>query len=49
MNRGVEIDPRVADSAASLVVDQVRSGLAVRMAVLHDLVATPSLAALEVA
>jgi aspartate carbamoyltransferase catalytic subunit len=37
MNRGVELDPRVADSAASLVVDQVRAGLVVRMAVLYDL------------
>jgi len=37
MNRGVEIDPRVADSVAALVVDQVRAGLAVRMAVLYDL------------
>jgi len=37
MNRGVEIDPRVADAGSSLVVDQVRSGLAVRMAVLYDL------------
>lgn len=37
MNRGVEIDARVADSEASLVVDQVRSGLIVRMAVLYDL------------
>jgi aspartate carbamoyltransferase catalytic subunit len=44
MNRGVEIDPRVADSAASLVADQVRSGLVVRMAVLYDLltVAAPA-------
>jgi aspartate carbamoyltransferase catalytic subunit len=39
MNRGVEIDPRVADSPASLVTAQVRAGLFVRMAVLHDLVA----------
>jgi len=39
MNRGVEIDPRVADSAAALVTDQVRAGLVVRMAVLYDLVA----------
>jgi aspartate carbamoyltransferase catalytic subunit len=39
MNRGVEIDPRVADSPASLVVDQVRAGLHVRMAVLYDLLA----------
>jgi aspartate carbamoyltransferase catalytic subunit len=36
MNRGVEIDPRVADSDAALVADQVRSGLVVRMAVLYD-------------
>ncbi len=37
MNRGVEIDSGVADSHASLVVDQVRAGLVVRMAVLYDL------------
>jgi len=37
MNRGVEIDARVADSEASLVVEQVRSGLVTRMAVLYDL------------
>jgi len=39
MNRGVEIDSRVADSPDSLVLEQVRSGLVVRMAVLHDLLA----------
>jgi aspartate carbamoyltransferase catalytic subunit len=37
MNRGIEIDPRVADSDAALVGDQVRAGLVVRMAVLYDL------------
>jgi aspartate carbamoyltransferase catalytic subunit len=37
MNRGVEIDGIVADSAASLIAEQVRSGLVVRMAVLYDL------------
>jgi aspartate carbamoyltransferase catalytic subunit len=37
INRGVEIDGRVADSADSLILQQVRAGLAVRMAVLHDL------------
>ena len=37
MNRGVEIDPRIADADVSLVVDQVRAGLVVRMAVLYDL------------
>ncbi|HEU0337246.1 MAG TPA: aspartate carbamoyltransferase catalytic subunit [Gaiellaceae bacterium] len=40
MNRGVEIDPRVADSEAALVTTQVRSGLVVRMAVLYDLLTT---------
>src|SRR5881409_4117467 len=37
MNRGVEIDPRVADADDSLVARQVRAGLVVRMAVLYDL------------
>jgi aspartate carbamoyltransferase catalytic subunit len=37
MNRGVEIDPRVADAAESLIGAQVRAGLVVRMAVLFDL------------
>jgi len=52
MNRGVEIDPEVADSEAALVVDQVRSGLVVRMAVLYDLLTMAPVAAavpLEVA
>ena len=43
MNRGVEIDPRVADSGASLITTQVRSGLVVRMAVLYDLLTAPRL------
>ena len=37
MNRGVEIDPRVADAPESLIEIQVRAGLVVRMAVLYDL------------
>jgi aspartate carbamoyltransferase catalytic subunit len=37
MNRGVEIDPRVADAQDALIETQVRSGLVVRMAVLYDL------------
>jgi aspartate carbamoyltransferase catalytic subunit len=37
MNRGVEIDPRVADAPDSLIETQVRAGLVVRMAVLYDL------------
>ena len=39
INRGVEIDGRVADGPDSLVLAQVRAGLAVRMAVLHELLA----------
>jgi aspartate carbamoyltransferase catalytic subunit len=41
INRGVEIDGRVADSRDSLILAQVRSGVAVRMAVLHELLASP--------
>ena len=41
INRGVEIDGRVADSSDSLILAQVRAGLAVRMAVLHELLAAP--------
>jgi aspartate carbamoyltransferase catalytic subunit len=37
MNRGVEIDPQVADAPESLIETQVRAGLVVRMAVLYDL------------
>jgi aspartate carbamoyltransferase catalytic subunit len=37
MNRGVEIDPYVADAGESLIERQVRNGLVVRMAVLYDL------------
>ncbi|HVM16712.1 MAG TPA: aspartate carbamoyltransferase catalytic subunit [Gaiellaceae bacterium] len=52
MNRGVEIDGRVADAAESLILEQVRSGLVVRMAVLYDLLTTgpapvPAAAAME--
>jgi aspartate carbamoyltransferase catalytic subunit len=35
INRGVEIMGDVADGAASVILDQVRSGIAVRMAVLY--------------
>ena len=47
MNRGVEIDPRVADSAQALVTDQVRAGLVVRMAVLYDVLTVAPVAARE--
>jgi aspartate carbamoyltransferase catalytic subunit len=54
MNRGVEIDPAVADSPDSLITRQVRSGLVVRMAVLYDVltggpIGVQALAAAEVA
>ncbi len=35
MNRGVEIDSRVADGPHSVILDQVTNGVAVRMAVLY--------------
>ena len=35
MNRGVEIDSEVADGSASVILEQVTNGLAVRMAVLY--------------
>ncbi len=37
MNRGVEIDPEVADGPQSLISEQVEMGVAVRMAVLEAL------------
>ncbi len=37
MNRGVEIAPEVADDPRAVIVDQVRNGVAVRMAVLFRL------------
>jgi aspartate carbamoyltransferase catalytic subunit len=42
MNRGVEIAADVADGPDSAVVDQVRAGLVVRMAVLYDLLTGPA-------
>jgi aspartate carbamoyltransferase catalytic subunit len=39
MNRGVEIDPAVADGERSVILDQVEAGVAVRMAVLWMLAA----------
>ncbi len=37
MNRGVEIDPAIADGPSSVITDQVEMGVAVRMAVLDAL------------
>lgn len=42
INRGVEISSDVADGDKSLITDQVESGVAVRMAVLLDCVASPT-------
>jgi aspartate carbamoyltransferase catalytic subunit len=39
MNRGLEIASAVADSSQSVIVKQVQNGVAVRMAVLHKLLA----------
>jgi aspartate carbamoyltransferase catalytic subunit len=35
VNRGVEIDPSVADGPRSVILDQVARGVAIRMAVLY--------------
>jgi len=43
MNRGVEIDPGVADGSRSVILDQVTYGVAVRMAVLYLLAGGPGL------
>jgi aspartate carbamoyltransferase catalytic subunit len=42
VNRGVELEPEVADCAESAILDQVTNGLAVRMAILYLLVGTRS-------
>jgi aspartate carbamoyltransferase catalytic subunit len=39
MNRGVEIDPAIADGTRSVILDQVEAGVAVRMAILWRLAA----------
>ena len=35
INRGVEITSDVADSAQSIILDQVENGVAIRMAVIY--------------
>ncbi len=42
MNRGMEISADVADSASSVIVEQVANGVSVRMAVLYLLLAGAS-------
>jgi aspartate carbamoyltransferase catalytic subunit len=39
INRGVELDPRIADGERSVILEQVEAGVAVRMAVLELVVA----------
>jgi aspartate carbamoyltransferase catalytic subunit len=43
MNRGVEIDPAIADSDRAVIAEQVEMGVAVRMAVLDALAAEGSM------
>jgi aspartate carbamoyltransferase catalytic subunit len=46
VNRGVELSAEAIDGQASLIVEQVKSGVAVRMAVLYELlVGAPALQA----
>ena len=47
MNRGLEISSLAADSARSMVLDQVQAGVAVRMAVLYRLLAGVDAPALQ--
>ena len=42
MNRGVEIDPAIADGPRSVITHQVEMGVAVRIAVLDALLADPT-------
>src|SRR3546814_10474859 len=42
INRGVEVDPDVADETRSVIIDQVRNGVSVRMAVLFLLLGSGS-------
>lgn len=41
VNRGIEIAPELVDSSRSLITEQVAAGLAVRMAVLYQLLTRP--------
>ncbi|HEX7132465.1 MAG TPA: aspartate carbamoyltransferase catalytic subunit [Iamia sp.] len=47
MNRGIEIAPEAADDPRAVIVDQVRNGVAVRMAVLFELLASETRAVSE--
>ena len=40
MNRGIEIESSLADSKCSVITDQVTNGVAIRMAVLSEVVET---------
>jgi aspartate carbamoyltransferase catalytic subunit len=41
VNRGVELDPRIADGKRSAILEQVEAGVAVRMAVLDLVMKVP--------
>jgi aspartate carbamoyltransferase catalytic subunit len=42
VNRGVELAPEVIDSPQSLIAEQVQSGLVVRMAILYEVLTSPT-------
>jgi len=42
MNRGVEIDSKIADSDNAVILDQVLNGVASRMSILYLLLANKS-------
>jgi aspartate carbamoyltransferase catalytic subunit len=42
INRGLEIDPEVADGRGSMILEQVANGVAIRAAILLDLLGNPS-------
>ena len=42
LNRGIEISSEVADGASSVILDQVRNGVGVRMAVLAEIARGPA-------
>lgn len=43
MNRGLEISAESADDLKSVIVDQVKNGVSVRMAVLYELLSGAAL------
>ena len=42
MNRGVELDSKIADSDQAIIIDQVLNGVAIRMSILYLLLGSGS-------